>query len=300
MAQSDHQQVLAAQGHLEEVQQRVIQALDALGLFRRARSERLGEDIIYNEYVWGDSGIPIAEFLRALPVNEREVLAEISSQAMNRPGVPLRELGVDNVDLLAAASKVGFIDPVGVVTANRNQSFAFSPSLEQVLRQQGSTDSLHQRKLFVAHILFGHHFGFPGTGRIHNPVVLVRALLNRGRVGPATAIATDYPMIESQGIARVELDESHPGRAYLRLVNEEVVRDSLPLIEAALGLHGHPGGGEEPLQALWVPGSYSGPERMRLRAANLRPGPAKDVFDATIAELRKRTAKRLRREDLFA
>jgi hypothetical protein len=298
MTQSGHQQILSEMGYGEELQQRAINALEGLGLFRRSKSETLNEDIIYNEYVWGTSAVKIAEFLQTLPPNERDVLTQLSAIAIERPGSTVKDLQGREAELLDAARQVGFIDPVGVVTTNRRQSFIFSPTLEQELAAHGSTDSLHFRKLFVAHILFGHRFGFPGTGRINDPLVLVRALLNRGRVGPATAITTDYPMVEAHGIVRVAPDPFHSDRAYLELTNEDVVRDALPILEAALGSRESLGGGDQPMQALWVPGTYHGPEsvRLRLRAAT---GPSKEIFDSAISDLRRRTARRIRKEDLF-
>src|SRR5207245_4694707 len=111
--------------------------------------------------------------------------------------------GVDQA-LLQEAERAGFIDAARVVTSTgARQHFAFSSALERQFAARGLTDALHERKLFVAHILFGHYFGFPGTGRIKDPLVLVRAFMNRGVVGPASAITTDYPLLETHGIVTV-------------------------------------------------------------------------------------------------
>lgn len=297
---TDHQSALSAAGFAEEVQANVLSALDAMRLLQRARSQALNEDIVFNEYVWGGSAVPIAEFLHSLPTNERSVLTRLSAQALDHPGSSTDQFGISDAKLIDAARQVGFLDPISVRSTSQQQAraFIFHPALERQLTLKQATDTLHERKLFVAHILFGHRYGFPGTGKIASPVVLVQALLNRKVVGPATAIASDYPLIESHGIARVEPSSHHRGRAYLRLIKEDVVRDSLDLLKAALGESGELGSEKEPLGTLWVPGTYAVPERLRVQG-QLRPGAEKEVFDAAIMELRKQAGRKIRLEELY-
>src|SRR5260370_38056550 len=119
--------------------------------------------------------------------------------------------------MISSARKVGFLDTTRVVTRIGNETFfTFSPTLESGLPIT-STDVLHERKLFVAHILFGHRNASNATGRIQQPLVLVRALLREGEAGPATAINSDYPLLESHGIVRVK-HSSISSRSYLSLV----------------------------------------------------------------------------------
>ena len=230
---TDHQQILSAMGYNESLQLRVLPALEALYLLRRAHSNVLGDDVVYNEYVWGSRAVPIAEFLASLPSNERQILTQLSAKVQSSPGIPLEKLRAGGQGVLAGARQVGFIDAIQVgssASASGRKTFAFPPSLESQLLDAAGTDVLHERKLFVAHILFGHYYGFPQTGKIASPTVLVNALITRGRVGPASAIATDYPLVEAHGLVRVESAPGLRGRAYLRLVKDDVVRDSLQTI----------------------------------------------------------------------
>ena len=297
---SDHQHILSEAGHPEELQAKVLPALDALSLLNRAPSQTLGEDILFNEYVWGTSAVKIAEFLKSLPATERGLLTSLSARALNHPGATMDEFGVNNAKLVQAARQVGFLDPIEVSSLARpGKYFAFHPALERQLAIKGASDSLHERKSFVAHILFGHRYGFRGTGRIENPVVLVQALIAKGAVGPASAIASDYPLIEALGIARVRPSRFHAGRAYLELVKTDVAKDSLDLLRLALEDSGESGNATDPLSSgLWTPSTYAGPERIRVRG-ELKPGPEKELFDATIAELRKRARRQARLEDIF-
>jgi hypothetical protein len=297
----DHQSALSAAGYPESMQARVIAALDALQLLKRSPSQELREDIVYAEYVWGDSAVKVAALLRKLPDAERRALTQISAEAMNHPGAPLSQFAGVDQGLLQEAERAGFIDAARVVTSTgAKQHFAFSSALERQFAARGLTDALHERKLFVAHILFGHYFGFPGTGRIKDPLVLVRAFINRGVVGPASAITTDYPLLETHGIVTVRPSPQHPHRSYLHIVKDDVVRESLELLEASLGGGAEPTGigGKDPLRGLWLPGSFAGPESVRLTDRTLRADAAAEVMDFAIAELRKQAARTTRGENL--
>lgn len=295
---SDHQAALDAMGYHPDVTKRALAAAGALGLLRRVHSADLGEDIVFNEYVWGENAPRIAAFLNSLPADERTVLAHLSGQAMEHPGVPVTRIAGVQAEVMRGARKVGFIDAARVVTAtNRQESFVFSPALEREMAKKNASDALHDRKLFVAHMLFGHYFGFPGTGRIDDPMVLARALLNRGTVGPATAITSDYPLLESFGIVRVRPSAMQKGRSYLELVKKDVVEDSLALLSAASGA----GGGvdlseQDPLEALWLPGTFVDPERDRHALHEPKPE-AKELFDYTIQRLRNELGRVTRGEE---
>ena len=95
----------------------------------------------------------------------------------------------------------------------------FSPLLESEDDKALTTEALHQRKMFVAHILFGVEKARFGLGRIAHPTALVRRLSERGYVGPATNIGTDYHLLEAQGIVSVQAQDD--GRAFLRMVKPE-------------------------------------------------------------------------------
>lgn len=262
---------------------------------RRQRSLTLGEDVYYSPYVWGTEAVQIAEFLHRMPSNEREVLGDVARRAAERPGSAVEDFTA-GPDVVAAARKVGLIDATRVLTSGgAERSFAFSATLERQLAF-GATDVTHERKQFVAHILYGHRFGFGPTGRIADPVVLVRALIDRGRVGPATAIGTDYPLLEASGIVRVSRLEGST-RAYLELMKRDVAEDSLELIRLALGDE-TPRRGDNPIRLLWVPGTFSSPERDRRELPELQPSAEAEVIGSVVERLREETARRMRQEDV--
>lgn len=291
MAETDHRGMLAAEGFDELTQERALRALTGVNILRRQRSVALGEDVLYSAYVWGSEAVDIAEFLTKLPPNERAMLAQLSRTAAEQPGAAVEGLS-PNDRLLLGAQKVGLVDNATVQTVGgQARGFAFSPALERMLKG-GSTDVVHERKLFVAHILYGHRYASAGLGRIRDPLLLVRRLIERGDVGPATSISKEYPLLESRGIVRVETTAG--GRGMLKLVKKDVAADALDLLRQALA-EGD-GRGDEGVAGLWVPGTFRTPERTRRALPELAPGVEAEVLNATVEELREASARRMRRE----
>lgn len=293
LCETDHYAALEMMGFSDETRTDALTALRAIDMVQRVLPSSSNEPIIYNEYVWGSDIVPVARFLASLPTNEREILTSLSSHAIEQPGISLSQFHNIGTRLISAARKVGFLDATRVVTRNGKEIlFAFSPTLESGLPIT-STDVLHERKLFVAHILFGHRNASNTTGRIRDPLVLVRALLRNGEVGPASAINSDYPLLESHGIVKVK---SSPisGRAYLSLVKRDVVEESLPLLEAALGDSAETNENQS-INSLWLPGSFRGPEDDR-RNLNFPSDAEAELFKGAIKKLREENQKIIRGE----
>lgn len=296
LTERNHLDAVAKEVGSEEAAVEGLRAARTVELVRSASSVELRENIVYNEYVWATGAVEAAGFMRQLPPNEREVLLGIFEAASRAPGLALPKLALTTTpEVLAGARKVGLVDSVGVVSrTGTRQTYLFSPLLERHLAIRETTDGLHERKLFVAHILFGHQFGNSSTGRIDKPVVLVDRLLRRGEVGPATAISTDYLLPESFGIVRTV--PVGGGRSMLQMVKRDVIEDSLELLRVSLGtpVGGPPGA----IDGLWLPGSFESPEQQR-RAIRDPDGYASELFDGVIRKLHDEAAKVTRDEELF-
>jgi hypothetical protein len=294
LTESDHRGALEVQGFPAEVHERAFAALTAIGLLRRERSQALGEDVFWAPYVWSTEAIDIAEFMKRLPSNEREALATLSRRAAEHPGQSIDELGADQ-RVVAAARHAGLVDATRVVSGQTERGFAFSPGIEHRIGE-GLTDATHERKLFVAHILNGHRYGHPYTGKIDYPVALVRALINKGAVGPTTAARRDYGLLEAAGIVRAE--EVGGGKAMLHLVKSDVAEDSLGLLK--LALDDDPTKSADSVEALWIPGSHEAartPEgdRHRLPAPE---GDQRELVQSSIEQLRLEITRNIRGEEL--
>ncbi|MGT2530680.1 hypothetical protein ACU4GG_29110 [Streptomyces nojiriensis] len=173
-----------------------------------------------------------------------------------------------------------------------SQTYVFSPLIQTADDQSTTTEALHLRKLFLAHILFGREKAMLGKGRINDPVVLVSKLLNSGSVGPATNIGTDYHLLESNGVVRVE--ELPNGRAFLRLIKKEIVSDGLDWLKASVG---HIPGGSSSLEMENVPGLFVTPEEDR--SALTDDAASDEITTAAILELRKEAQRAVRHQSPF-
>ncbi|MEV8118104.1 hypothetical protein AB0O69_24880 [Streptomyces xiamenensis] len=268
----------------------------AVAINRRINSTELNEQVVFNPHVWGTGQVQIASFLRDLPPNERDALLGICEVSTKRPGTTLERVGGDSA-IVSSARKVGLIQAATVKSSaggtNLSQTYVFSPLIQTDDDQATTTEALHLRKLFLAHILFGQEKAQLGLGRITDPVAIVRKLLNTGSVGPATNIRTDYHMLEAHGVVRVE--ESAGGRAFLKLIKEDIVRDGLDWLNASLG--NFPAGSADVPKLEHVPGIFIHPERDR----SMLPDDAAshEIVSSAVLELRKEAQRAVRHQSPF-
>jgi hypothetical protein len=285
LTQTQHAEMLSRRGFRDQEIAEAIKLSFAAGVNYKVYSPELREEVIYNPNVWGAQSADIAGFLKSLPPAERDSLLGMCEQASYRPGLALSRYTGFSGSILTSARKVGLIQAATVrsaVAGTSPQTYVFSPLIEAVDDQLISTEALHERKLFVAHILYGHEKAISERGRIADPRVLVGSLLRRGRVGPASNIATDYLLPEASGIVAVR-PSSTRGRAYLEVVKRDVVEGGLAWLDQALG--DEPSGEGADVGELRPPTTWNGPEGDRAGIAD--EGAAAEITTSAILRLRK-------------
>ncbi len=295
LTQAQHLEQLGRRGFGDDMSAAGLQHALAAGVNQRVASPELRENVVFNPYVWGSGQVPIAGFLRSLPPAEREALLGICEQASDRPGLALPTLTGGSPATVNSARKVGLLQASTVKSTGgfgASQTYVFSPLLESEDDKLLTTEALHQRKLFVAHILFGKEMAQTGRGRVQNPVVLVNALLNRGSVGPASNIATDYHLLEAQGIVRVE--QTSGGRAYLNLVKREIAEGGLAWLRRTTD---DDNSGTPELKLLRSPGGFVTPEQDRRSLGD--QGEADEIARSAVLRLREEAARAARQETPF-
>lgn len=285
LARRDHVHKIASEFADQIAQNGATLAL-ASGVLRRARSSALNEDVLYNPAVWGTEAVNIAQFLRGLPGGERDALLSVVESTSARRGLALPSAAIPE-NILRGARRVGLVQAATVRSTSggvASQTYLF-PALNVVEdAARGVTEALHERKLVAAHFMFGHERALAGRGRISSPVILVEKLLERGRVGPASNIGTDYHLLEAAGIVAVD-----PGvdRPFLRLVKEDIVADALGWLRQIYG-----NGAEADSRGVVVtsgPGVFVSPERDQSSLAD--DGAANEIADAAILSLREEIAR---------
>lgn len=279
-----HAQQLHKRGFDDRVIEEAIALSLAAGVNQRVKSADLGEWVIYNANVWSAHHASIAAFLKGLPPAERDSLLGLCEQAANSPGLVLNSYGSFQPGMLASARKVGLVQAATVKSsiASGQQTYVFSPMLESEDDKLQTTEVLHQRKMFVAHILYGHEKAVAGRGRILDPRVLVRALLRNGSVGPASNITSDYHLLEANGIVAVRPSADTPSRAYLELVKRDIVEGGLGWIEAS---YSSGSGAGADLGALKPPTDWVSPEADRTNLPDT--GAAMEIAESAILRLRE-------------
>jgi hypothetical protein len=281
----DHLDELIARGLSEQHAREAIRLSLACGANLRVQSSDLNTTVIYNPNVWGAQHASIAGFLSKLPPAERGALLGVVEMASDRPGLALANYSDFNAAVLQSARKVGLVQAAEVrssLAGASPQTYVFSPLLESADNAVVATEALHERKLFVAHMLYGHEKARAGRGVVRDPLVLVDRLLARGYVGPASNITTDYHLLESRGIVHVE--DAGGGRSYLNVVKEDVVRSGLSWLEAAFARTASPSGAVDP-GLLGSPLGWTSPEASRARLGEAA-GAAREVTESAVLQLR--------------
>jgi hypothetical protein len=289
LSESQHLEEVVKRGFSEREAEEALRLARAVGLNLTAPSAELNEAVVFSPYVWGTRQLSLAKFLADLPPNEREALLGMSEQVLATPGLHMSKLTA-SPEIIRSARNAGLIQAASVQSSTgASSTYVFSPLFEAEDNHCTTTEAFHLRKLFVAHILFGHEKAKPGYGNINSPAVLVNSLVKRGRVGPATNIGTDYHLLEAAGVVAVEPVE---GRAFLRLVKPEIAAAGLEWIRKITD----PSGTGE-LTLSQRPAAFKTPEDVRTQEGQ---GASNEIMVASINELRKEMQRAARRDDPWA
>lgn len=284
---ADHLEQLSSRGYTDEEATRALKLAKAVGLNLTAHSTAMNEDVVFSPYVWGTKQLSLAQFLAGLPSAERDALLGLSEQVLATPGLHMSQL-TTNPAVIRSAQSVGLIQSATVQSAaGASSTYVFSPLLEAEDNKCTTTEAFHQRKLFVAHIMFGHEKAKSGFGRIASPTTLVDSLVRKGTVGPATNIKTDYHLLEAAGVVSVE---PQGDRALLHLIKPEIATAGLEWIRRI----SDPGG--ERLTLSQQPAKFIKPEDARAQTS----GATNELMTSAVLELRKEMQRAARRDNPWA
>ena len=100
--------------------------------------------------------------------------------------------------------------------------FATLPSAFHKFHSPLVDDCFDLAKSLVASLTYGMHFRTRYSGRIRVLPALLGRLIAGREVGPATAIGSDYRILEVQRVVALREDPENPGRFYMRLLKREV------------------------------------------------------------------------------
>ena len=213
-------------------------ALQLVKIFSVVATSGSGNDpLLYASRVWAGLHKKAPQALSPLNQTDREVLLHLVNRVRQSQGYPetllMHEASQnDAVHLVKMAIGIGLVNKTELYMADgTKRAFLITPHFYSDLAGEFGEDMCDRVKIFLDSIRNGQYFGNRATGKILDPEVLLKALLNRGQVGPASAIATDYIVAEKSGIIRVQ--RQHGGeRAYMELGQEDTVKKVLEIVSS--------------------------------------------------------------------
>ena len=217
----------------EETANTALQLAKAYGIV--TSSGNSDDPLLYAPRVWAGLHHKAAQALTPLDRTDREVLLHLINRVRDSQGYPetlFRSEAEQNgaAHLVQIAIGIGLVNRTELHMADgENRAFLTTPHFYADLEDEFGEDMCDRVKIFLDSIRNGQYFGSRATGRVLDPQLLLRALLNRGQIGPATAIGTDYIVAEKAGIIRVQRT---PGgnRAIMELRQEDTVRKVLEVV----------------------------------------------------------------------
>lgn len=210
-------------------------------MLRRLEQMNKKEDIYSNEYVWGEDNVKISRALASINELDRKVLSGIIGTIQGCQGIPFERISTSGNEMIHLAKKIGMISPILIATGREiSHEFAFSPNmLEPITTKEDIFDDV---KLLLASIRFGENY--TDHSRIFDAESLLRAWVERGKIGPHSANETDYIMLERKGIVKVEQGSKQMYGRYgiynaegyfLKLIKKDVAKEALKYIESTKG-----------------------------------------------------------------
>jgi len=190
------------------------------------------ESYFFNEFYWGSKPEKYISFIRRLSKLEKAVLDEFLSKLLEEQLQPIDELLDEIKSDIENLIKIGFVEPIKIYTKSGDAKlFIATPHIiGEDFKGVLGFDLMNEIKIFTASIIYGHKFS--PDYKIRDPRILLERLLERGKIGPATPIGRDYPLLEKLGIIKVEEAANYKNRFYMILNKDKdyVVKGALNIL----------------------------------------------------------------------
>ncbi|MEU8227829.1 hypothetical protein [Kribbella sp. NPDC048915] len=262
---------------------RAIDDLESLHLCSRQQSAD-GDVVLFNPNVWAADKDYIMMALRAEDGAARAALMALVEEVSTTAGLPENEVVSTDPRWINYAVSQGLIQRSLVKTATgQERSFLFSPHMGRSAfdAPTGTDPSGHVRQL-IGSMVFANRFA---SNRLFSPQAFLRRLIREGEAGNASAIKSDYSMLETAGIVRVE--QAQPYYKFI-LLQSDVAEEALTHLNVSGG-DGSMAGGLREQQG------YRHPERERARrraelGRDAEPSPG--ATESILAALRQEAGRR--------
>jgi hypothetical protein len=265
----------------EEAAHRAIEDLHALRLCARQISDD-GVVVLFNPNVWVADREYITAALLAEDGKVKAALSGLLEEVTRSAGMPEEYVESCDKKWIDFAVSQGLVLRSLVRTASgQEKSFLFTPHMgKSAFADAVSADpSGHVRQL-IGSMVFANRFA---SNQLWSPVAFLRRLINEGEAGDASNIATDYSMLETAGIVRVE-----PAQSYSKfvLLQPDVASEAILHLNSSVTGNSRSGGLREQR-------SYRYPEIERAVIGQATPlDPSPRARASLIAALRQEAGRR--------
>lgn len=263
----------------EQDAERALGYLDALQLCSTRQSAD-GAIVVYNPNVWSSDVEYSNAALRAEDGTVRAALTALIEEVAASAGFPQGAVtSVERNWIDYAVSQGLLLRSLVVTTSGEERAFLFAPHMGRSAFREptGADPSGHVRQL-IGSMVFAKNYA---QTRLWAPVRFLEALVRNGEAGDASSIGSDYPMLETSGIVRVE-----PALRYHKLVllQSDVAEEAATYLEDA-------GSGGAQVVGIRDQRRYEPPERERARlarAADTKPAETERLLAALRQEVGQR------------
>lgn len=263
----------------EEDALEAIEDLQSLHLCMRRHS---ADDnvVLFNPNVWAADHDYSAAALRAEDGDVRAALTGLLEEVSASAGLPeLRVTSCEKKWVDYAVAQGLLQRSIVTTTDGVERAFLFAPHMGKAAFEAptGVDPSGHVRQL-IGSMVFARTYA---TNRLFAPTKFLNRLINDGEAGDATNIGTDYPMLETAGIVRVE---KAPRFFKFVLLQADVAQEALTYLDNA--------GSSSLTAGLRGQRSYRHPERERAAALAVETEPSPRATANIIAALRQEIGAR--------
>lgn len=266
----------------EEAAKRALDALEALHLISVVKAAD-GHVVVYNPNVWAADADYSSSALRAEDDTARAALTGLMEEISATPGLPQKAVTSTDRRWIDFAVSQGLVQRSLVTTSEgKEEAFLFTPHMSRSAFENpsGVDPSGHVRQL-IGSMVYAKNFA---NYRLRDPAVFLRKLIREGEAGDVDSIASDYPMLETAGIVKVE----RAARYYkLVLLQADVAEQAVGYLGVAASAD------DSGVRGLRDQRKYAHPEQQRAQVEVARsPDTTPEETRRLLAALRQEAGKR--------
>ena len=205
----------------EESANIAIDLLETFHLLRIVTTED-GSVVVFNPNIWASDVDYSKAALQAEDSKLRQKLEGLIEEVSSSAGLPQESVKSAEPRWIDFAISQGLIQRCIVVTShNKKVALLFTPHMgKDAFSQSQMNDPSGHVKLTIGSMVYARDFA---QFRLYSPAAFLNKLIREGEAGDASAISTDYIMLEKAGIVRVK-----PATNYfsLELLQSDVVEEA--------------------------------------------------------------------------